>query len=148
MNYYNNKEFNEPYDGITYSVMVSMGFASVENILYIFKSSNPIDTGLMRMFTAVPAHATFAVIMGYFMGLARFSENRKFFYLAAGLLAAVFMHGTYDFFIYLEYYSETIYGAVAALVAGIFFSLRAIKIHRSFKKNESEEMRSVEDPLI
>lgn len=52
-----NKEFNEPFDGIVYSVMVSMGFAALENILYTFKHG--LETGVLRAFTAVPAHATF-----------------------------------------------------------------------------------------
>lgn len=61
---YNSKHFNEPFDGIVYSVMVSMGFATLENVLYAFQ--NGMGTALMRMFTAVPAHATFAVLMGFF----------------------------------------------------------------------------------
>lgn len=52
-----NKEFDEPFDGIVYSVMVSMGFATLENVLYVY--SYGYETGLIRAFTAVPAHATF-----------------------------------------------------------------------------------------
>jgi protease PrsW len=51
---YNNPNFNEPFDGIVYSVMVSMGFATFENILYVTEGG--IGTAFMRMFTAVPAH--------------------------------------------------------------------------------------------
>src|SRR6187549_1762521 len=65
---FNNKNFNEPFDGIVYAVMVSMGFATLENILYIFQSG--FTTGVIRMFTAVPAHATFGALMGYFLGKA------------------------------------------------------------------------------
>ena len=60
---YNNKNFNEPFDGIVYSVMVGMGFATFENVLYVFE--NGVGTAILRMFTAVPAHAMFAVLMGY-----------------------------------------------------------------------------------
>ena len=66
---YNNPHFNEPFDGIVYSVMVGMGFATVENILYV--SEGGIGTAVLRMFTAVPAHATFAVLMGYYLGKAK-----------------------------------------------------------------------------
>jgi len=59
------KDFNEPFDGIIYAVMVSMGFAFVENILYVYEGG--FKVGLIRAFTAIPAHATFAILMGYFM---------------------------------------------------------------------------------
>src|SRR6187401_115252 len=60
---YPNKNFNEPFDGIVYAVMVSMGFATLENVVYVFNYG--FETALLRMFTAVPAHATFGVLMGY-----------------------------------------------------------------------------------
>src|SRR5690606_8499031 len=63
-----NKEFNEPYDGIMYAVMVSMGFAATENIMYVIEGGYQV--AFLRAFTAVPAHATFGVLMGYFMGKA------------------------------------------------------------------------------
>lgn len=50
---YRNKNFNEPFDGIVYAVMVSMGFATIENIIYVFQYG--AMTGVLRMFTAVPA---------------------------------------------------------------------------------------------
>ena len=52
--------------GIVYAVMVSMGFATLENILYVY--SYGYETGVLELLLAVPAHATFAVLMGYFMG--------------------------------------------------------------------------------
>ena len=52
---YYNKNFNEPFDGIVYAVMVSMGFATVENIIYVFQYG--FATGFLRMFTAVPAQS-------------------------------------------------------------------------------------------
>ena len=57
-----NPEFNEPFDGIVYAVMVSMGFAAVENIAYVAEGGLP--TALVRAFTAVPAHAVFGILMG------------------------------------------------------------------------------------
>ena len=76
---YQKKEFDEPFDGIVYAVMVGMGFATVENISYV--SEYGMMTGIMRMFLAVPAHASFAILMGYFMGKARFSAKKEGFLL-------------------------------------------------------------------
>ncbi|MCE2833580.1 MAG: PrsW family glutamic-type intramembrane protease [Chitinophagaceae bacterium] len=52
-------EFDEPFDGIVYAVMVSMGFATLENILYVMEHG--LATAIIRMFLSVPAHACFAV---------------------------------------------------------------------------------------
>ena len=56
---YPRKSFDEPFDGIVYSVMIGMGFATVENILYV--QQHGLGTAVVRMFLSVPAHATFAV---------------------------------------------------------------------------------------
>jgi RsiW-degrading membrane proteinase PrsW (M82 family) len=53
--------------------MVSMGFACTENILYVLEGG--YEVAIMRAFTAVPAHATFGILMGYYMGKAKFSKN-------------------------------------------------------------------------
>ncbi len=59
------KAFNEPYDGIIYAVMVSMGFACTENIMYVLQGG--FETAVLRAFTSVPAHSTFGILMGYYM---------------------------------------------------------------------------------
>lgn len=90
-----NKYFNEYYDGILYAVLVSLGFAWVENMGYVFDGG--IGVGIMRGILSVPGHALFGVMMGYFFSHARFDvENRtKYFSYAVGY--AIVAHGTYDF---------------------------------------------------
>lgn len=122
-----NKEFNEPFDGIVYAVMVSMGFATLENILYTFQYG--AGTGITRAFTAVPAHATFAILMGYFMGQAKFSKNR-FQLNIIGLLIATIFHGAYDFFLFINFVPGIASGAFVSLVIGIFLSRKAMKLHQ------------------
>lgn len=121
-----NKAFNEQFDGIVYAVMVSMGFAATENIMYVLQGG--LQTALLRAFTAVPAHATFAILMGYFMGKAKFSNNRKSLNLL-GLVLAVLFHGTYDFFLFLEFIPGIWIGAFISLFLGILLSRKAIKNH-------------------
>jgi len=120
--------FNEPFDGIVYAVMVSMGFAVTENIFYVFEGG--FEMAIIRAFTAVPAHATFAVLMGYFMGKAKFSNNRIKWNLI-GLFAAVLFHGTYDFFLFIEFIPGIWIGAFISLIIGIFLSRKAIKQHQN-----------------
>jgi RsiW-degrading membrane proteinase PrsW (M82 family) len=126
---YRHRHFNEPFDGIVYSVMVSMGFATLENILYV--SQGGYATGLMRMFTAVPAHATFGIIMGYFLGKAKFSASNSWQLKVYALFGAVFFHGTYDYCLFeLKNYPLAIVGALASLFVGIRLSNKAIKEHQ------------------
>jgi len=124
-----NKNFNEPFDGIVYAVSVSLGFAGLENILYVMNSGSGMATGIMRMFTAVPAHATFAVLMGYFMGIAK-CENGKGHYVWYGLATATLFHGAYDFFWFISYLPGVWAGAIVSLVTGVFLSRKAIRIHQ------------------
>ena len=122
-----NKEFNEPFDGIVYAVMVSMGFAALENILYVFQYG--VSTGIIRAFTAVPAHATFGILMGYFMGKAKFSNN-KLKYNLIGLITATAFHGAYDFFLFINFIPGTLIGAIVSLIIGIILARKAIKKHQ------------------
>ena len=122
-----NKEFNEPFDGIVYAVMVSMGFAALENVLYVFQYG--FANGVVRAFTAVPAHATFGILMGYFMGKAKFSNNRVKYNLL-GLLVATIFHGAYDFFLFINFIPGTIIGAIVSLIVGIVLSKKAIVRHQ------------------
>jgi RsiW-degrading membrane proteinase PrsW (M82 family) len=97
---YRKQAFDEPLDGIIYSVMVSMGFATLENVLYV--NQHGLSTAIGRMFLSVPAHAAFAVLMGYHVGLAKIDSARSFKHLAKGLLLAIFFHGAFDFFLFLQ----------------------------------------------
>lgn len=122
-----NAEFNEPFDGIVYCVMISMGFAALENVLYVYQYG--VNTGITRAFTAVPAHATFGILMGYFMGKAKFSKNRIQLNLL-GLLVATIFHGAYDFFLFINFIPGIAIGAFISLLIGIFLSRKAIKKHQ------------------
>ncbi|WP_452224768.1 PrsW family intramembrane metalloprotease [Lacinutrix chionoecetis] len=121
------KAFNEPFDGIVYAVMVSMGFAATENIFYVLDSGP--STALLRAFTAIPAHATFGILMGYFMGKAKFAENRILCNLT-GLGLAILFHGAYDFFLFIDFIPGIWLGAFVSLIIGIILSRKAIKKHQ------------------
>lgn len=125
---YNNKNFNEPFDGIVYTVMVGMGFATLENILYVFNGGG-VGTAIMRMFTAVPAHATFAVLMGFYLGKAKF-EHKKSYYAFHALGVATLFHGAYDYCLFVSFVPGIVFGALLSLVVGIWLSRKAIKIHQ------------------
>jgi RsiW-degrading membrane proteinase PrsW (M82 family) len=92
---WNNRNFNEQFDGIVYAVFISLGFAAVENVIYVYKGG--YDVGVVRALTAVPAHALFGTVMGYHLGLARFYPQQRPKQLILALLIPFVWHGTYDF---------------------------------------------------
>jgi protease PrsW len=94
---YNHTEFDEPYDGIVYAVAISLGFATVENVLYAVFQPATFGTLLVRALLPVSGHALFGVTMGYYLGKAKFAQNkpnRSFLLLSASI--PVVEHGVYD----------------------------------------------------
>lgn len=92
------KEFNEKFDGIVYATYVSLGFAAVENVLYVLQGG--LTTGIMRAVTAVPAHAIFGITMGFYFGLAKFYEKERTSLQLKALVYPIVLHGIYDFILF------------------------------------------------
>ncbi|RKX73327.1 MAG: hypothetical protein DRP49_07660 [Spirochaetes bacterium] len=116
------KEFDEVLDGAVYAVAVAMGFALLENIMYVFGSDSAMSVALIRGFTAVPLHA----LAGGFMGLALARDKiESKGGVSAAFLIAVLIHGAYDWFLmdnrlpgYLIY---------PLLIAGWWLLIRALR---------------------
>lgn len=127
---YDDSHFNEPFDGIIYAVMVAMGFAMVENLIYVL--NNP-DSGyqvaIQRLFTAIPAHAVFGVIMGYYTGLSKFKKHHVPL-LTTGVVLAVLSHGFYDFFIFTENLTLLYVAGFLSLLWAFLLTLKAWRIHQ------------------
>lgn len=81
------------------------------------------------MFTAVPAHAVFAVLMGYFLGKAKFTHRRNLYYSLLALLSAAIFHGSYDYFWYISFVPGIWIGAVASLVLTVVLGRKAMRMH-------------------
>ena len=97
-----NKHFNYSYDAIVYAVFVSLGFAALENIGYVI--GNGVSAALLRMVTAVPGHACFAVFMGFFYSKAKYASltNGKGVggFKALAIMVPIILHGIYDAIIF------------------------------------------------
>jgi len=106
--------------GVLYAVAIGMGFALVENILYAYRY--PISTMAVRTFTAVPAHGVFAIITGYFVGMA-FKKKPIIWSLALrGLLFASLLHGIYDWLVLQNYFDWLTGLAIPILGIGFFYA--------------------------
>lgn len=101
----NNRHFDEHFDGIVYAVCIGLGFAGIENVLYLFDNyDNWVGVGVMRALFAIPGHFFFAIIMGYFYSLAHFASNfgKKPMYLMLAIGIPILAHGLYDGFLMVQ----------------------------------------------
>ena len=91
-----NKYFDEHMDGIVYAAAISLGFAGLENIMYLFSSEDWVSTGIVRALFSVPGHFFFGILMGYYYSLVRFDpvtpSINRFWVLGAPIIA----HGIFD----------------------------------------------------
>ena len=129
---YRRKAFDDPFDGIVYAVMVSMGFATLENIGYV--TNYGLSTGITRMFLSVPAHATFGVLMGYHVGLAKFDPANKRRHMVLAIFWPVLFHGTFDFFLFVGKTWLYFAGAVVSFIVAVRLSLKLIRKKQEISK--------------
>ena len=97
--------FNEPMDAIVYGVVVSLGFATFENISYVYLGGFETDSfslAIMRAVSAIPMHATCGIIMGYFFGLYAFTNSINF--LIKSLIFPIAIHATYNFLTLYDFF--------------------------------------------
>jgi protease PrsW len=88
-------EMDSVYDGIIYGVSISLGFATVENVLYLF--AHGVDYAFTRALFPVSSHALFGVLMGYYLGRAKFGSKHPRLRIAAAMLIPFLLHGFYDY---------------------------------------------------
>lgn len=125
----NNPYFDERFDGIVYAVCVGMGFAAVENVLYLFSNYDSwLSVGIARALFAVPGHFFDAVIMGYYYSHYHFGTRRNPATKALILAAPVVAHGIYDGILFSYDIDDGV--AVVALILFLIFFNRLKKTGR------------------
>ena len=132
-----NEEFNYRFDGIVYAVAASSGFAIVENICYVFTSANPFSIAIMRAILSVPGHIAYGIMMGLFLGRAKYSkglgdEKDKRLNLFFAILVPMMFHGLFDFLVTQTQMDSSLFGVVilesiAEDVIAIIIVLKASK---------------------
>ena len=133
------KAFNEPMDAIVYGVVVSLGFATLENYDYVFRIAeeyemSPLDMAIGRAYTAVPMHALCGVIMGFYFGMYAFVSGGK--NLSLALIVPYIFHGTYNFLCaFPPYYIFVIF----ILLVFSYLLHKNVKETQRLKKREHEE---------
>jgi RsiW-degrading membrane proteinase PrsW (M82 family) len=103
---YPRPEFNEPMDGLVYAASAALGFATLENIVYISSAylTSPLEDVLviyaLRALLSVPGHALFSSMWGYTLGRAKFDPARGTGFIVGGLILAMVLHGVFNLLLY------------------------------------------------
>ncbi|PLS02106.1 glutamic-type intramembrane protease PrsW [Neobacillus cucumis] len=135
---YQHVEFDEPFDGIVYGVAVSLGFATVENIFYLV--ANGIEHAMTRALLPVSSHALFGVIMGFYLGKAKFTKGNKAKWILLSLVLPILLHGSYDYIlISLENWMMIIFPFMIFLW---WFGLRKVKKAKILSANHFKKQYS------
>ena len=135
---YNSRHFDETFDMIVYAVFVSLGFACLENILYVFENYS-IKVALLRGILAVPGHACDAVFMGYYLSKAKICHingdiKHKRVNLFKSIAIPTLMHGIYDFLAFGNNILLMILFVVYVILMYVFTIIKVVKASRqSFK---------------
>ena len=135
------KAFNEPMDGLVYGILASLGFATLENLQYVFYFDSEFWTAqeiaIFRSYSAIPMHGLCGAIMGFYFGQYAFSANKK--YLGLAIIVPIIFHGSYNFMCDYNWYY-----AVSIVAVGFIFALllhRNLKLLQKEKKKEHEEKK-------
>jgi RsiW-degrading membrane proteinase PrsW (M82 family) len=94
---YRNSSIKQPYDGIVYATAVSLGFATLENVLFSWIYQPSMSTLLFRALLPVSGHALFGVVMGYYLGKAKSSSTHERKFVTYALFIPIFWHGSFDY---------------------------------------------------
>jgi protease PrsW len=103
---YESAEFDEPVDGIIYAAAAGLGFATLENVVYVFSALETsmvlaLGTGLVRAVLSVPGHVLFSAMWGYSLGKARFiPKEKRPAVIAAGLMLAIVSHALFNLLLF------------------------------------------------
>lgn len=121
-----NRYFDEKMDGIVYAVCVSLGFAALENIMYLFSNTESyLSVGIARAIFAIPGHFCFGILMGYYYSLAKFYPNTPTKNKVLIIVAPIIVHGLYDSILFII--------NVTPAISGVLLIVFLILCHKMWK---------------
>ncbi|WP_404452865.1 intramembrane metalloprotease PrsW [Virgibacillus necropolis] len=129
---YHHTAFDAHYDGIVYAVAISLGFATVENSLYLL--SNGIEYAFSRALFPVSSHALFGVIMGFYFGRAKMEPSHKKMNLTFALTIPFLLHGIYNY-ILIKVTSDWLILLIPFMIILWIIALRRVKVANASKLN-------------
>ncbi len=135
---YPSRHLEEKFDGILYAVVVSVGFATMENFFYLDQFGLAVVT--TRSVITIPAHAFMSVPMGYFvaksrMQLDKIEVKKNKYYLPMitvlqGWLISSFLHGLYDFLLSIKLEREAYLQIIMMGIISFFLGRSSLKVSK------------------
>ena len=105
-------------DAILGAAWIGLGFAALENVLYILQAKDIYSTGMVRAVLAVPFHVSLGLIMGCCLVTARQPGRGKLAWTIAALALPMLLHGGFDSALFSRALSSD--GRMSAGAAGVF----------------------------
>lgn len=128
--------FNGPLDSIVYSIVISMGFAFMGNILY-FILPGYFEIDFLYAYSVIPANFVFAIILGFFIGMGKSREN-KFVDSMTGLFAASFFHALYNFCFITDDSRLLMFFSIGVLIIVFMLYYKAFEMNEEYKRIKNE----------
>jgi RsiW-degrading membrane proteinase PrsW (M82 family) len=97
------EDLRRPADAMILTICMALGFATIENLYYVIGSEDWTDTAMLRAVTAVPMHATIAVVMGYYAAQILLHPERYRRLLVCMWFWPFLLHGLYDYPVFAIY---------------------------------------------
>lgn len=121
-----NSYFDEKMDGIVYAVCVSLGFAALENVMYLFSNVETyLSVGIGRAIFSVPGHFCFGILMGYYYSLAKFYPMTPKKNKALILIAPIIAHGLFNSILFVM--------SVTPAISGVLLVVFLVFCHKMWK---------------
>ena len=149
---FDNKYYDDMYDGLVYMMLIALSFAGLENVMYAFSESTiqkSISLSIMRDITTIPLHVICGIIIGYFLSLSSFSKNKekKYVNILVALLLSGALHGTFN-----SYYDSSVQVIlfealplilimVALFVVAVKFIKKNIKLNEVYMENKEYDTK-------
>lgn len=133
------KEFNYTYDAIVYAVFISLGFATVENIIAILSENGGVVLAIQRGLITVPAHSFFGVISGYYLGMSKKYKIRAWYKkykinIILSIFLPILAHGLFDFLLFSSTKVSFIIAIIFILYLYYFSYIKISKVSKETKK--------------
>lgn len=133
-----NRYFDEHMDGIVYASCVSLGFAALENIMYLASNYDAwLSVGISRAIFSVPGHFFFGVLMGYYYSLVRFDPLTPKINRLMVLGAPVLAHGIYNSILFTVDIAPAM-----SLILMIFFVVMCNELRKLCSRKIQEHLRN------
>ncbi|WP_177219524.1 PrsW family glutamic-type intramembrane protease [Ruminococcus albus] len=129
---FKNRDFDHTYDGVIYGAAAALGFATLENILYVLGNSSQSGalmgayTGILRAVLSVPLHAFTGILMGYKFGISKYIKYNNVINAVhnknpqrLAFILSVAVHGLYDFLAIASNATDAPEGFVYVSIAGV-----------------------------